>query len=243
MAHLKLASTKIPIELMERLNKCVDSTRMTQSAVIRCAIEQFLDNVEQVSVESEDVELAKEKVTRRFGTPKDRQSIENLKRIYLLDQMGFYEPFWAFFEPTSQSVVFHLVDPDSNLECPDGFPPAVMLWSLWGIPDEHPSFSDKCIHWEWEIHDRELNGQLKESLECLKTLDEILVRPTEKKYAPTMLDEAAWEKRICGFFRGDFERTLTSTQEALILEFVESCMARVSKELDEFYVSFVEIQV
>ncbi len=46
MANLKLASTKIPIELMERLNRFTELTGLTQSAAIRQAIEQFLDNTE-----------------------------------------------------------------------------------------------------------------------------------------------------------------------------------------------------
>ena len=46
MATLKLASTKIPVGLVERLNRYTESTGSTQSAVIRQAIEQFLDNAE-----------------------------------------------------------------------------------------------------------------------------------------------------------------------------------------------------
>ena len=44
MAHLQLASTKIPAELMERLKKFTESSGVNQSATIRRAIEQFLDS-------------------------------------------------------------------------------------------------------------------------------------------------------------------------------------------------------
>lgn len=234
---LKLVSSKIPIELMERLNRHTDSTGLTQSAAIRQAIGQFLNNVEQVPVKSENVATRpnKEKVTRRFGTPKNRQSIENLKRIYLLDQMGFYEPCWPYFDPTSQSVIFYFHDDGSkfNTDHPEKLPPVVMLWELWEIPDEHPSFSDiTCIRWDWEIASYPLDGQLKEAFECLKKLDKTLLRPVEGKCGTITVPEAAWAKRLCGFFRGDFEKILTSTQETLILELVESSMARVSKELE-----------
>jgi Ribbon-helix-helix protein, copG family len=50
MALLQLASTKIPPELIERLKKFTESTRSTQSAVIRRAIEQFLDNAESTGL-------------------------------------------------------------------------------------------------------------------------------------------------------------------------------------------------
>jgi Ribbon-helix-helix protein, copG family len=50
MALLQLASTKIPPELVERLKKFTESTRSTQSAVIRRAIEQFLDNAESTGL-------------------------------------------------------------------------------------------------------------------------------------------------------------------------------------------------
>lgn len=50
MALLQLASTKIPPELIERLKKFTESTRSTQSAVIRQAIEQFLDNAESTGL-------------------------------------------------------------------------------------------------------------------------------------------------------------------------------------------------
>lgn len=57
MANLKLASTKIPIELVERLNRYTESTGSTQSAAIRQAIEQFLDSVESTkSTELTNVE-------------------------------------------------------------------------------------------------------------------------------------------------------------------------------------------
>ncbi len=46
MAILKLASTKITPELLERLNRYTESTGLTQSAAIRQAIELFLDSVE-----------------------------------------------------------------------------------------------------------------------------------------------------------------------------------------------------
>lgn len=46
MQRLKLAASKIPIELMDRLNRLTELTGLTQSAVIRQAIEQFLDNAD-----------------------------------------------------------------------------------------------------------------------------------------------------------------------------------------------------
>lgn len=46
MQRLKLAASKIPIELMERLNRLTELTGLTQSAAIRQAIEQYLDNAE-----------------------------------------------------------------------------------------------------------------------------------------------------------------------------------------------------
>ena len=46
MAHLQLASSKISPELMDRLKRFTESTGSTQSATIRQAIEQFLDNAE-----------------------------------------------------------------------------------------------------------------------------------------------------------------------------------------------------
>jgi predicted transcriptional regulator len=50
MAHLKLASTKITPELVERLNRYTESTGLTQSAAIRQAIVQFLDNAESTKL-------------------------------------------------------------------------------------------------------------------------------------------------------------------------------------------------
>jgi hypothetical protein len=46
MQRLKLAASKIPIELMERLNRLTELTGLTQSAAIRQAIEFYLDNAE-----------------------------------------------------------------------------------------------------------------------------------------------------------------------------------------------------
>jgi hypothetical protein len=46
MQRLKLAASKIPIELMERLNRLTELTGLTQSAAIRQAIELYLDNAE-----------------------------------------------------------------------------------------------------------------------------------------------------------------------------------------------------
>ena len=46
MSQLKLAASKIPIELMERLNRLTELTGLTQSAAIRQAIEFYLDNAE-----------------------------------------------------------------------------------------------------------------------------------------------------------------------------------------------------
>ena len=43
---LQLASSKIPAELMERLKKFTELSGVNQSAAIRQAIEQFLDNAE-----------------------------------------------------------------------------------------------------------------------------------------------------------------------------------------------------
>ena len=46
MPILKLASTKIPAELLERLKQFTELSGVNQSAAIRQAIEQFLDNAE-----------------------------------------------------------------------------------------------------------------------------------------------------------------------------------------------------
>ncbi|MBC7514914.1 MAG: ribbon-helix-helix protein, CopG family, partial [Alkalinema sp. FL-bin-369] len=50
MAILQLASSKIPAELMERLKQFTQSSGSNQSAVIRQAIEQFLDNAESTGL-------------------------------------------------------------------------------------------------------------------------------------------------------------------------------------------------
>jgi predicted DNA-binding protein len=50
MPRLELASSKIPIELMERLKRFTKSTGVNQSAAIRQAIEQFLDNAESTGL-------------------------------------------------------------------------------------------------------------------------------------------------------------------------------------------------
>lgn len=50
MAHLILASTKIPPELSDRLKKFTESTGLNQSATIRRAIEQFLDSAESTGL-------------------------------------------------------------------------------------------------------------------------------------------------------------------------------------------------
>ena len=50
MAILQLAATKIPAELMERLRRFTDLSGGNQSAVIRQAIEQFLDNAESTGL-------------------------------------------------------------------------------------------------------------------------------------------------------------------------------------------------
>ena len=47
---LQLASSKIPAELMERLKQFTESSGGNQSAVIRQAIEQFLDNAESTGL-------------------------------------------------------------------------------------------------------------------------------------------------------------------------------------------------
>jgi len=50
MAHLQLASTKIPAELMERLKRFTELSKVNQSAAIRQAIEQFLDSAESTGL-------------------------------------------------------------------------------------------------------------------------------------------------------------------------------------------------
>lgn len=50
MAHLILASTKIPPELSDRLKKFTESTGLNQSATIRRAIDQFLDSAESTGL-------------------------------------------------------------------------------------------------------------------------------------------------------------------------------------------------
>ena len=50
MPILQLASTKIPAELMERLKRFTESTKVNQSAAIRQAIEQFLDSAESTGL-------------------------------------------------------------------------------------------------------------------------------------------------------------------------------------------------
>lgn len=50
MAHLILASTKIPAELSDRLKRFTESNGVNQSAAIRRAIEQFLDNAESTGL-------------------------------------------------------------------------------------------------------------------------------------------------------------------------------------------------
>ena len=50
MAILQLASSKIPAELMARLKKFTELSGVNQSAAIRQAIEQFLDNAESTGL-------------------------------------------------------------------------------------------------------------------------------------------------------------------------------------------------
>jgi Ribbon-helix-helix protein, copG family len=50
MPNLQLASTKIPPELMERLKRFTELSGVNQSAAIRQAIEQFLDNAESTGL-------------------------------------------------------------------------------------------------------------------------------------------------------------------------------------------------
>lgn len=50
MPNLQLASTKIPPELMERLKRLTELTKVNQSATIRQAIEQFLDSAESTGL-------------------------------------------------------------------------------------------------------------------------------------------------------------------------------------------------
>lgn len=50
MPHLKLASTKISPELMDRLKRFTELTGVNQSAAIRQAIEQFLDSDESTGL-------------------------------------------------------------------------------------------------------------------------------------------------------------------------------------------------
>lgn len=74
MAHLKLASTKITPELVERLNRYTESTGLTQSAAIRQAIELFLDSVESTkSTELTDIEGSFEPVA--LGARVDRVDV------------------------------------------------------------------------------------------------------------------------------------------------------------------------
>ena len=246
-AHLELLRSIAATQLGTTSLKDGLEYILTRYLMGNAPIKQIPSNVEQVPVKPESVAASpSKKVTRRFGTPKDRQSIENLKRIYLLDQMGFYSPCWPYFEPTSQAVIFYFHNDNGkdnfNPDHPEKLPPVVMLRELWEIPADYPFFSDLTyIRWDWEIDEHKSNEQLKEALECLKSLDEILIRPVEDEYETTIFDESAWERRICGFFRGDFEEILTPTQEGLILDFIESSMAVASKELDKFYVPFVEI--
>jgi predicted transcriptional regulator len=47
---LELASSKIPSELMGRLKRFTESSGVNQSAVIRRAIEQFLDHAESTEL-------------------------------------------------------------------------------------------------------------------------------------------------------------------------------------------------
>ena len=50
MPNLQLASTKIPAELLERLKQFTELSGVNQSAAIRQAIEQFLDNAESTGL-------------------------------------------------------------------------------------------------------------------------------------------------------------------------------------------------
>lgn len=249
MAHLKLASSKISIELMERLNRYVDSTRLTQSAAIRWAIEQFLDNVEQVpinteqSLDNDDEELdldgevldnTKRKTTRKFGTPKDRQSIENLKRVFFLfSSTSFYDRcLTAYFDPIVQVFIFQPDRIDQPLN-------TIHICELWDIPEDH-SMHSVYLGMEWEEKIAEVDGQLKESLELLKSLDALILAENHK-ISPYL--SVRWENRIGKFLRGDFEKILSPSQEVLILSFIQSCATELQEGLDEFYVPFVEVQV
>ena len=170
MTEFKTA-TKISIEpaMIERINKVADFTGFTQSEIIGWAIEYFLefaflDNAKQALIRPEYVKrIPKDKTMRIFGTPKDRQSIENLKLIiFLAFNTEFYGDLTPYFCGITQSVIFQT----DRFGTPSG---AVELWSLWDIPKDHPLREN--VVWEEEVISSKVDRQLEEALELLKSLD------------------------------------------------------------------------
>ena len=72
MAILQLASSKISAELMARLRGFTESTGINQSAVIRQAIEQFLDNEESTGLAQ---------LTRSEGSFKPSELVARLEAV------------------------------------------------------------------------------------------------------------------------------------------------------------------
>ena len=79
MQRLKLAASKIPIELMDRLNRLTELTGLTQSAAIRQAIEYYLDNAELTGLAG--LTAIKGNLTPSQLVPKDNPFISRLTAI------------------------------------------------------------------------------------------------------------------------------------------------------------------
>lgn len=171
----------------------------------------------------------------RFDTPRDRPTIEDLKDIYFLSNLYYYEPLYPYFDPKIRTIVLKLEDEDQS------FPHLAPFYALFKIPDGH--FLEMVFKWKEKIDQIETHGQiskeLRESLDSLMLLDAELVDPyrTRKYELP---ETTAWSYRISGFLKGE-ARGLSEVQHQALLEFIQDCRNEYVEDLDKYYVPSVEL--
>lgn len=171
----------------------------------------------------------------RFDTPRDRSTIENLKDIYFLSNLYYYEPLSPYFDPKIRTIVLKLEDEEES--CPHLSP----LWALFKIPDGH--FLEMVFEWKEKIDQIEAHGQiskeLRESLDSLILLDAELVDPY-RTWKYELPETTVWSYRISGFLKGE-ARGLSEVQHQALLEFIQDCRNEYVEDLDKYYVPSVEL--
>ena len=88
MTRLKLVSTKITDDLVDRLERYTQSIGLTQSAIIRKAIGHYLDKVDPVDSSVDPVDSVVDPVRSEIDAIKDRlTALEKLTQLTMVDSV------------------------------------------------------------------------------------------------------------------------------------------------------------